>query len=169
MTVRTAELLVAIVLAIMSVGIMWKSTELNIGWVQGSGPGGGAWPFWLSAGMLGTCIWTIVRWFRGTTAQSRSREVFITADTLAVVGPVVIGLVLLMAGTHIIGMYFSVFFFMIAFVRFLGRHSWKTTIALAVAAPVVMFCLFEWALTTTLPKGISALEPIYYPLYDLIY
>jgi putative tricarboxylic transport membrane protein len=169
MTVRTAEILVAIVLAIMSAGIMWKSTELNIGWVKGSGPGGGAWPFWLATGMLGTCIWTIVRWVRRVTPQSRSREIFMTADTMAIVGPVVVGLVLLMAGTHAIGMYFSVFFFMIGFVRFLGRHSWTTTIALAVAAPVVMFCLFEWALTTTLPKGDFVPEWIYYPLYDLIY
>lgn len=167
MTVRTAELLVAIVLAIMSAGIMWKSTELNIGWVRGSGPGGGAWPFWLAAGMLGTCIWTIVRWFRRVTPQSRSTEVFMTRDTVAIVGPIVVGLVLLMVGTHTIGMYLSVFLFMIAFVRFLGRHSWVTTIALAVGAPVVMFVLFEWALTTSLPKGIS--EPLFYPLYDLIY
>lgn len=167
MTVRTAELLVAIVLAIMSAGIMWKSTELNIGWVSGSGPGGGAWPFWLAAGMLGTCIWTIVRWFRRVTPQSRSTEVFMTRDTMAIIGPIVVGLVLLMVGTHTIGMYLSVFLFMIAFVRFLGRHSWVTAIALAVGAPVVMFVLFEWALTTSLPKGIS--EPLFYPLYDLIY
>jgi len=167
MTVRTAELLVAIVLAIMSIGIMWKSTELNIGWVRGSGPGGGAWPFWLAGGMLLTCIWTIVRWVRRVTPQSRSTEIFMTSDTLAIVGPIVVGLVLLMAGTHIIGMYLSVFIFMIAFVRFLGRHSWVTTIALAVAAPTIMFLLFEWALATTLPKGIS--EPLFYPLYDLIY
>lgn len=167
MTVRMAELLVAIVLAIMSAGIMWKSTELNIGWVKGSGPGGGAWPFWLATGMLLTCIWTIVRWFRRVTPQSRSRELFMTADTLAIVGPIVAGLILVMIGTHTIGMYLAVFFFMIAFVRFLGRHSWLTTIALAVAAPVTMFVLFEWALTTSLPKGIS--EPLFYPLYDLIY
>ena len=169
MTVRTAELLVAVILAIMSAGIMWKSTELNIGWVKGSGPGGGMWPFWLAAGMLLTSIWTIVRWIRRVTPQSRSTELFMSADTLAIVGPVVVGLVLLLLGTHIIGMYLAVFFFMIAFVRFLGRHSWTMTMILAVAAPVVMFCLFEWALTTTLPKGLSVFEPLYYPLYDLMY
>ena len=157
MTVRTAELLVAVILAIMSAGIMWKSTELNIGWVRGSGPGGGAWPFWLGAGMLVSSIWTIIRWYRKVTPQSRSLELFMSADTL----------VLLLVGTHFIGMYASVFLFMIVFVRFLGRHSWTTTIALAVATPVVMFMLFEWALTTTLPKGIT--EPLFYPLYDLIY
>lgn len=167
MTVRTAELLVAVILAIMSVGIMWKSTELNIGWVHGSGPGGGMWPFYLGAGMLLTSIWTIVRWVRRITPQSRSNEVFMSADTLAIVGPVVVGLVLLLLGTQFIGMYISVFLFMIAFVRFLGRHSWTMTLSLAIAAPVVMFVLFEWALTTTLPKGIS--EPLFYPLYDLIY
>lgn len=167
MTVRTAELVVAIILAIMSAGIMWKSTELNIGWVRGSGPGGGAWPFWLAAGMLGTSIWTIVRWVRRVTPQSRSDEIFMSADTLAIVGPVVVGLVLLLLGTHFIGMYISVFLFMIAFVRFLGRHGWGITLTLAIAAPVVMFLLFEWALTTSLPKGIS--EPLFYPLYDLIY
>ena len=167
MTVRTAELLVAVILAIMSVGIMWKSTELNIGWVHGSGPGGGMWPFYLGAGMLLTSIWTIVRWVRRITPQSRSNEVFMSAGTLAIVGPVVVGLVLLLLGTQFIGMYISVFLFMIAFVRFLGRHSWTMTLSLAIAAPVVMFVLFEWALTTTLPKGIS--EPLFYPLYDLIY
>lgn len=169
MRVRTAELLVAIVLAIMSAGIMWKSTELNIGWVPKSGPGGGAWPFWLATGMLATCIWTIVRWFRRVTPQSRSDEIFMTADTVAIVGPVVVGLVLLLLGTYFIGMYIAVFLFMIAFVRFLGRHSWPMTMSLAIGAPVVMFCLFEWALSTPLPKGVSALEPLYYPLYDLIY
>ncbi len=169
MTVRTAEFLVAVILAIMSAGIMWKSTELNIGWVPKSGPGGGAWPFWLATGMLGTSIWTIVRWFRRVTPQSRSDELFMTADTVAIVGPVVVGLVLLLVGTHLIGMYIAVFLFMIAFVRFLGRHSWTMTMALAIGAPVVMFCLFEWALSTPLPKGVSALEPLYYPLYDLIY
>jgi len=167
MTVRSAEILVAVILAIMSAGIMWKSTELNVGWVEGNGPGGGAWPFWLAAGMLLTSIWTIVRWFRRTTPQSRSSEIFISAETLAVVGPVVVGLVLLLGLSHFIGMYIAVFLFMIAFVRFLGRHSWVTTMCLAIGAPVVMFCLFEWALSTSLPKGIS--EPLFYPLYDLIY
>ena len=43
MTVRTAELGMAILLGLLSLGLMWKSTELDIGWVPGEGPGGGAW------------------------------------------------------------------------------------------------------------------------------
>jgi len=44
MTVRTAEILVAIILALCSIGLMVKSAELNIGWIEGRGPGSGAWP-----------------------------------------------------------------------------------------------------------------------------
>ena len=36
-----------------------------------------------------------------------------------------------------------------------------------VLTPVFIFCLFDWALTIPLPKGIS--EPLFYPIYDLIY
>ena len=62
---RKAELVMAIAMAIASAGLMWKSAELPIGWIPREGPGGGAFPFWLSAGMLICCIWIIVRWFRG--------------------------------------------------------------------------------------------------------
>ena len=41
---RRAELLMAVVLAIFSAYLMWKSAELPIGWVPERGPGGGAFP-----------------------------------------------------------------------------------------------------------------------------
>ena len=43
---RRAELLMALVLALLSVYLMWKSWELPIGWIPDEGPGGGAFPFW---------------------------------------------------------------------------------------------------------------------------
>ena len=52
---RMAELVMAIVMAVFSLAIMVKATELPIGWIKGSGPGGGAFPFWLGAGMLVCC------------------------------------------------------------------------------------------------------------------
>ena len=42
---RIAEFSMALVMAIFSVYLMWKSTELPIGWIDGEGPGGGAFPF----------------------------------------------------------------------------------------------------------------------------
>lgn len=167
MTVRTVELLVAIVLALLSIGLMVKSAELNIGWVRGLGPGSGAWPFWLSAGMLICSLWTIVRWYRGATPESRSSELFVTSRGMRIIVPTLLGLLGLLIGTHIIGVYFSIALFMIFFVRIMGRHSWITTTGLLVGMPVVMFMFFEWALKVPLPKGYS--EPLFYPIYDLMY
>ena len=39
MTVRTAELLMALAMGIFSVYLMVKSAELEIGWIPGEGPG----------------------------------------------------------------------------------------------------------------------------------
>jgi hypothetical protein len=88
-------------------------------------------------------------------------------SAVSVVGWSVAALLGLLIGTHYIGIYFSLILFLVFFIRFMGRHSWMTTIAIALATPVVIFMLFEWALTIPLPKAMS--EPLFYPIYDLIY
>jgi hypothetical protein len=167
MTVRTAELLMAVVLALLSVGFIVKSAELNIGWVEGRGPGAGAWPFWLSLGMLAASLLTIVRWFMRATPESRSSELYMSRSAVSIVGTAVAALLALLIGIHFIGIYFSLILFLIFFIRIMGRQSWPTTLAISLLTPVFIFCLFEWALTIPLPKAIS--EPLFYPLYDLIY
>ena len=69
---RKAELVMAVAMAVLSAYMMWKSAELPIGWIPDQGPGAGAFPFWLSAGMLLCCIWIVVRWFRRTSPLSVS-------------------------------------------------------------------------------------------------
>lgn len=167
MTVRTAELLMAIVLALISIALMVKSAELNIGWVKGLGPGSGAWPFWLSTGMLITSIWTIIKWFLRATPESRSTEPYMTANSVRIIGPTVLALIALLLGSHLIGMYLSVMLFLLYYVRLVGRHSWVTTISISLGTPVLLFVFFDWALRSPLPKGYS--EPLFYPIYDLIY
>ncbi|HLT01055.1 MAG TPA: tripartite tricarboxylate transporter TctB family protein [Geminicoccaceae bacterium] len=167
MTVRTAELLMAIALTLLSIAFMVKSMELNIGWVAGRGPGAGAWPFWLSVGMLLTSLATLFRWFRRITPESRSSEIFMSRAAVSIVGTAVAALTALLIGIHTIGIYLSLILFLIFFVRIVGRHSWFTTLAIALLTPVLVFCLFEWALTIPLPKAIS--EPLFYPIYDLMY
>jgi len=167
MRVRTAELLMAIVTILISLAIMWKSTELSIGWVPRKGPGSGAWPFWLSTGMLLASVATLVRWFLKATPESRSDEVFISRNARYVVGVSIGALLFLLIATHFVGLYIALVFFLFFYLRFVGRHGWVTTFLLTFGVPVFIFCLFEWALTIPLPKGIS--EPLFYPIYDLIY
>ena len=172
---RVAELVMASVMAVFSLYLMWKSTELPIGWLPGEGPGGGAFPFWLSLGMLICCFWVMARWVLRASPPSRSTEAFLSGPALKsfflVAGSltVMIGLI---GGIHIgfvdidgIGVYGALPLFLIFYVRFLGGHDWTTTGALAVGTPVAAFFFFEIALKKTLPKGFT--EPWFYPLYDI--
>ena len=162
---RRAELVMAIVMAILSVYLMWKSAELPVGWISGEGPGGGAFPFWLAAGMLACTIWIIVRWVRGTSPFSQSEEVYMDRRTLRMFLIVAGAITVMIGAIHIIGIYFSVPLFLIFYMRFLGGHRWAVTAAFAVAIPVFIFFFFEVALNITLPKGQT--EPLFYPLYDI--
>lgn len=162
---RRAELIMGIVLAVFSAYLMWKSAELPIGWIPEQGPGGGAFPFWLSAGMLICSIWIIVRWFRRTTPQSRSTESYFDRETFALMLMVVGSLTMMIGLIHVIGVYGSIPLFFIFYTRFLGRHSWAKSVTLAIATPIVTFFFFEILLHITLPKGLT--EPLFYPLYDI--
>lgn len=168
MTVRTAEILGALALALLSISIMYKSTDgLAIGWIPQKGPGSGAWPFWLSTIMLLACGATIVNWFRRATPESRSTEQFMSYETVYIVGVTVAALILLLIGTHIIGLYLSMMLFLVFYLKVIGKHTWLLTLILSIATPIGLFFFFEGALIIPLPKGYS--EPLFEPLYELIY
>lgn len=168
---RVAELTMAVVLTVFSLLLMWKSTELPIGWNPDTGPGGGAFPFWLSAAMGVCSIWIIVRWFRRASPPSRSEAPFMDRRALInfIIGAgsltVMIGLI------HIVGIYISVPLFLAFYIRFVGHHSWGLTAGVALSTPVFTFFFFDIALKIELPKGAVAdwflNDWVYYPLYDI--
>jgi hypothetical protein len=162
---RIAELLMAVVMGIFSVYLMWKSAELDIGWIANEGPGGGAWPFWLAAVMLGSCLWIIFRWVRKTSPLSRSSEAYVDKGSLIDVVLVAGSLTVTIALFHIIGVYGALPLFLIFYLRVMGRHSWRLTLITMTAVPVTTFFFFEIALKITLPKGYT--EPLFYPLYKI--
>ena len=162
---RVAELVMALVMALFSLYLMWKSTELPIGWIPAEGPGGGAFPFWLSLGMLLCCLWILVRWVARKSPPSRSTEPYMTPRTLKSFLLVAGSLTVMIGLIHIIGVYGAVPLFLIFYVRFLGRHSWAIAGPLAIFTPIAAFFFFEIALKKTLPKGFT--EPLFYPLYDI--
>ena len=99
MTVRTAELLMAILMGVFSIYLMVKSAELTIGWIDGEGPGGGTWPFWLSTIMLISCGGIIFNWFRKHGRIASSTKIYIEkhvlGDVAAVAGALIVTVALL--------------------------------------------------------------------------
>ena len=155
----------ALVLGVLSAYLMVKSAELPIGWIPDEGPGGGAFPFWLSAGMLACCVCITLRWLLRQSPVSRSADSYVIPAARATITVVIVALTLMIGSIHIIGIYFAIPLFLLYYVRIVGRHNWLLSLGVSVSVPVISFFFFEIALLITLPKGYS--EPLFYPLYDI--
>ncbi|PWE33042.1 tripartite tricarboxylate transporter TctB family protein [Maritimibacter sp. 55A14] len=171
MTVRTAELLMAIATFLASLGLMLNVyvSDLNIGWVEGRGPGAGMWPFWLAFVMALASFATLVRWIRGITPESRSTEDYVDRDTLFLVVISAVALLVLLILFEIIGAYFSLMLFMFFYLRTIGRHGWVATWSLVIGTPIFVYLLFEVALTKYLPKGLPFFENLFLYVDDIRY
>lgn len=175
MTVRTAEFLMGLAMAVLSAYFMWKSAELPIGWVTDVGPGGGSWPFWLSAVMLASTVWVLVNWFLRIGAVANNEEPFFEPGIFTPVAMVASALLIcigLIEGIGVggftgIGFYGALPLFLLFYIKIMGNHSWWVSILFAVLIPVVTFLFFEIMLTITLPKG--GTEPLFVPIFAFFY
>jgi len=160
MSTRIAELLVGVGMLALSLGLMWNvySDGLSIGWIDGRGPGAGMWPFWLSLGMALTCVWTLIRWVRGTTAESRSESPYIDPESLGLVLISIVSLTGLIVMVEIVGSYIAISVFLGFYMRVVGRHGWPIVIAFMIGGPIFIYFLFEWQLSKYLPKGLPIFE-----------
>ncbi|EAU42518.1 hypothetical protein FP2506_06751 [Fulvimarina pelagi HTCC2506] len=166
---RIGEISVAGILALFSIYLMIKSAELPIGYIRGEGPGGGAWPFWLSAVMLICCGVIALNWWRGTSPPSQSDEPMLDAfgwRTLALVGG---GLVVFVALISVVSMYGAIGIFLFYYMRFLGRHTLLLTLPVALITPFALFFFFEGAMQISMPQGMPFTQPVFDLLYDVIY
>ena len=171
MTVRAAELTMAVVMLLVSFSLMWNVTsdDLTIGWVEGRGPGAGMWPFWLSTGMALVSLWTIIRWFQSVTPESRNEDHYIDPETVFIVGIAIAAIFFLLVLTNIIGLYFSMMLFLLFYVKWIGRHGWGLTLAVVFGMPVAIYMLFEVALNKYLPRGLPFFENIFLHIDDFRY
>ncbi|MEM6941670.1 MAG: tripartite tricarboxylate transporter TctB family protein [Pseudomonadota bacterium] len=166
---RQGEITLAGLLALFSIYLMWKSAELPIGYIRGQGPGGGFWPFWLSGMMLLSCAAIAWNWWRGKTPASVSDEPVMDDfgwRTLIFVGGGVVAFVALIS---VVSMYGAIALFLLYYLRFLGRHSWWLTLAIALLLPVALFFFFEGAMMISMPQGMPFTQPFFDLMYDIIY
>lgn len=166
---RLGEIVTAGVLALLSIYMMWKSTELDVGYIVGKGPGGGAWPFWLSAIMLICTIVIAINWARRTSPPSQSDEPVLDAEGRKMLIQVGGGLFIFIGLINIISMYGAMALFLFYYVWFLGRHRLWVALTLSIGVPVLFFFFFEGLMRITLPKGMSFTDPFFNVLYDIIY
>lgn len=161
-----ADRIIALALMGLSLYFMWHATVLPIGWVTGSGPGGGAFPFWLSALMLAASFGILLRSFT-PRAPHRSERFIADADAI----PALLGVVGLLVGAialiPVVGAYVALAAFMAGYLRLFGRHGWALIATLTISSMVGLFFFFEVTLKILLPKGMT--EPLFIPLYAMFF
>ncbi|MDA1283592.1 MAG: tripartite tricarboxylate transporter TctB family protein [Proteobacteria bacterium] len=167
LTTRNAEIFVAVILALCSIGLMIKAAQNSITWTIEDNMGAGFMPFWLSLGMLICTIITIFKWVIRKSPQSNNNEPFIDPEANKYVYVTILSLIGLILGTAYVGIYISLIFFLFFYLKNFSEKSNLFISVFSIATPIVTFCFFEWLLKITLPQGIS--EPLFYPIYELMY
>lgn len=166
---RRGEFITAGVLAVLAIYMMWKSTELDVGYIRGEGPGGGAWPFWLSGIILICTVLIAINAARRTSPPSQSNEPVLDAEGRKMILQVFGGIFVFVALVGIISMYGAMLVFLFYYLWFLGRHSLRLSLIISIATPIIFFFFFEALMRVTLPKGMKFTEPFYNWLNTIIY
>lgn len=159
----TADRIIAGALMALSLYFMWHATVLPIGWAE-SGPGGGAFPFWLSAIMFAASTGILIR---SLMHPERGAASFFDLEMVRPLLSVVVALFLTILLIPIVGAYISLPLFLVWYLRFFGKQGWGLTAILSIGTPVALFFFFEVTLRILLPKGLT--EPWFYPLYAMFF
>ncbi len=155
-----ADRIIASLIIISSLYFMWHAIALPIGWngIEG-GPGGGAFPFWLSCVML-ICSGII---FWRSRSGTKFQKFFFDTSMIKPILFVAISLISTVALISLIGAYIAIFLFLFWYLKVISKHSLGLSLTIPVLTPIVMFFFFEVTLKIMLPKGVS--EPLFLPLY----
>jgi len=171
---RRAEFVTAIILALLSAYLMWKSGEgpewdteyvrwSNIGVnIDGSGPGKGFWPFYLALGMLISCICIVVNAIRKQSPPSRSEEPFMDGYATKMLLLVGGGLIAFLILIELISMYAAIAVFMLYYMLFLGRHPLSLSLITSLVVPFWLYLFFDIVMTKVQPKGTRWIEDTFY-------
>jgi hypothetical protein len=150
---RVLDLVTAALLMLLSGIVIYDALRLGAGWGI-EGPQSGFFPFWLAALLAAVGIVLFLQ-----TWRRRSKEPFVTRDrfmpVLKVLGPLA-GFVVLTdppGPWSGLGLYVAAGIYLGFYMRWVGRHDWRTVVALATLVPVFTFLIFETWFLVPMPKG----------------
>jgi putative tricarboxylic transport membrane protein len=144
---RAADYLTAFILMALGGIVLVDAMRLGIGWGT-DGPRSGFFPFWLALIMIVTCAVIFVQTFwRG------SREPFVSREQLGPVLKVILPAAAMVLLTHFVGLYVAAALYTGFYMRWVGRHSWMSVVAVALAISVISFLIFELWFLVPMPKG----------------
>jgi putative tricarboxylic transport membrane protein len=144
---RAADLITAAVLMLVGGVVVFDAVRLGIGWGT-DGPKSGFFPFWLGVLLIGICVGIVVQAVRRLSA-----DVFVTAAQLGPVLQVFWPAAAAVVVMQFVGLYVASALYIGFYMRWIGHHSWRSVLLVALGTPVVTFFVFETWFLVPMPKG----------------
>lgn len=150
-SIRTAELAVAVLVFAFGALFMYGSYILGIGWGQ-EGPEAGYFPFYVD---LIICVCAVVVFFQVLRAPrgGKLETAFVERAQARRVLQVFIPLVVFLIGVQLIGIYIAGALYIIGFMRWVGKFPWWRCVLTGLITMVLFFIVFEAWFLVPLYKG----------------
>lgn len=149
-SVRAAEIAVAIFLLTLGGLVMYDSVRLGFRWV-GDGPEAGYFPFYIAALICVSSLGVLGQVFFGKARGEH--KVFVEWKQLKLVLSVLVPAGFFVLGIQLIGIYAAAIAYIAFFMVWLGKYGWLKSVLLGIAVSVVTFMMFEIWFKVPLFKG----------------
>ena len=154
-TVRTMEIIVALVLLVIGAVVAFDSFRLGARWSD-EGPQSGYFPFYIG---LIICIASLVTLLQAALAKAGdANKAFVDREQLRQVLAVLLPAALYILGIQVVGIYIASAVYVAVFMVWLGKYSWLKSVVLSLAVSASLFVMFEVWFQVPLPKG--AFDPL---------
>lgn len=151
LTLRQADILVALLLLGLSALVIYDSIRVGSGWTPGIGPGAGYFPFYIALGMGIASFFVLVKAI--FSPQPGWSHAFITTTKLGRVMSIMLPSVAFVALIHFLGIYVAAAIYIASFMLIVGRDSILRSLAVGIGVPLALFLMFERWFLVPLPKG----------------
>jgi hypothetical protein len=146
-SVRAAEIAVALLIALGAVVVMVSNYQIGAGW-EPDGPQAGYFPMRIGAIIFIACL--VVLW---QARRNDSQAVFVTWPQLRQVAVILVPLTVYVAMIAFAGIYVASALFIAGFMRVIGKFAVWRAVLTGVVINVVLFWIFELQFRVPLPKG----------------
>lgn len=149
-SVRAAEIVVAMVLLGLGGLVVYDSVRLGFRWA-GDGPEAGYFPFYIGVFICIASLITLGQVLFGKTRGEH--KVFVEWEQLKLVLSVLVPAAVFVLGIQLIGIYVASVAYIAFFMVWLGKYGWLKSVVLGIAVSVVTFMMFEIWFKVPLFKG----------------
>lgn len=149
-SVRTAEIVVAVFLLVLGGLVAYDSVRLGFRWAA-DGPEAGYFPFYIAMFICISSLGTLGQVLFGKGRGEH--KVFVEWEQLKLVLSVLVPAAFFVFGIQMIGIYVASVAYIAVFMVWLGKYTWIKSVVLGIAVSVATFMMFEVWFKVPLFKG----------------